>query len=89
MFWPFIIAILSTAFFSIFAWLATRYRRHSWSRLLMWVGLLGILAGCFFFGKVIILYRFATWWWAIAAVFFAAIFGLSAAYFLRKSRQTK
>jgi len=84
---PFLIALGSVAVFSLFAWLATVYRQHVWSRLLMWVGLFFIIGGCWLFGINVICLPFV--WIVISALFFAVLFGISAGYFARKGRQSK
>lgn len=84
---PFLIALGSVAIFSLFAWLATRYREYRSSRLLMWVGLLFILGGCWLFGVNVI--RLPQVWMIVASVFFLLLFLLSAAYFIRRSRKAQ
>ena len=84
---PFLIALGTVAIFSLFAWLATRYREYRFSRLLMWVGLLFILGGCWLFGVNVI--RLPQVWMIVASVFFLLLFLLSAAYFIRRSRKAQ
>jgi drug/metabolite transporter (DMT)-like permease len=84
---PFLIAFGSVAVFSLFAFLATLYREHRSSRLLMWVGLLAILGGCWLFGMNVI--SLSKLWIIITSLFFAVLFGLSAGYFIRRSRKAK
>ncbi|MBA7609136.1 hypothetical protein ES703_16323 [subsurface metagenome] len=82
---PFLIALGSVAVFSLFAFLATLYREYRSSRLLMWVGLLVFLGGCYLFGVNVI--RLPQLWIIIASLFFAVFFGISAGYFIRRSRR--
>ncbi len=82
---PFLIALGSVAIFSLFSFLAALYREHSWSRLLMWVGLLFFLGGCYLFGVNV--FRLPLVWIVVASLFFAVLFGLSAGYFIRRSRR--
>ncbi len=82
---PFLIALGSVAVFSLFAFLAALYREHSSSRLLMWVGLLAILGGCYLFGVNV--FRLPLVWIVVDSIFFAVLFGLSAGYFIRRSRR--
>ncbi|MEA3311725.1 MAG: hypothetical protein U9Q76_05860 [candidate division WOR-3 bacterium] len=84
---PFLIALGSVAVFSLFAFLATLYREHRSSRLLMWVGLLFFLGGCYLFGVNV--FRLPLVWIVVASLFFAVLFGLSAAYFIRRGRRPK
>ena len=84
---PFLIALGSVAVFSLFAFLATLYREHRSSRLLMWVGLLAILGGCWLFGVNV--FRLPLVWIVVDSIFFAVLFGLSAGYFIRRSRRPK
>ena len=84
---PFLIALGSVIIFSLFAWLTARYREYRFSRLLMWVGLLFILGGCWLFGVNVI--RLPRVWIIVASVFFLLLFLLSAAYFIRRSRKAQ
>jgi len=82
---PFLIALGSVAMFSLFAFLAALYREYRWSRLLMWVGLLFFLGGCWLFGVNV--FRLPLAWIVVVSLFFAVLFGLSAGYFIRRSRR--
>jgi len=81
---PFLIAIGAVALFAVFAWLATRYRDQKGSRLYMWPGIILFLGGCYLFGVTVS--RLSLGWIIGAAGFFTVLFGLTAAYFVRKSR---
>jgi len=82
---PFLIALGTVATFSLFAWLADRFRAYTWSRIFMWVGLLFFLGGCYLFGVNV--FRLPLVWIVVASLFFAVLFGLSAGYFIRRSRR--
>lgn len=82
---PFLVAVASVTVFSFFAWLATHFRKRAWSRLLMWAGLAGFLAGCYFFGVTV--YALKPGWMIAEIAFFTVSFGLSAAYFISKGRR--
>jgi hypothetical protein len=84
---PFLIALGSVAIFSFFAWLAARYREYRSSRLLIWVGILFILGGCWLFGVNVI--RLPQVWIIVASLFFLLLFLLSAGYFIRRSRKAQ
>jgi hypothetical protein len=74
--------------FSLFGGIATYFRKYGWSRLLMWAGILSILGGCYLFGINVHLAMKLEFWVGVAAIFFfAVIFGLSAAYFVRQGRK--
>lgn len=92
MFWiftrPFIIALGAVGVFSVFAGIATYYRKHGWSRIVMWAGILLLLGGCYLFGINVNEAMKQKFWVGVSAIFFfAVIFGLSAAYFVRQSRK--
>ncbi len=81
----FAIALGAVLLFSAFAWLATAYRERSWSRLLIWVGVLFFLGGCYLFGVNVTGLPLG---WMIAAIaFFTISFGISAGYFISKGRR--
>ena len=83
----FAIALGAVLLFSLFAWLATAHRKKSWSRLLMWVGILFFLGGCYLFGVNVIGLPLG---WMIAAIaFFTISFGISASYFVSKGRSNR
>jgi len=82
---PFLIAVGSVGVFSLFASIATRYRKESWSRLVMWVGILSFLGGCYLFGVTVI--RLPVAWMVAAIVLFAVLFALSTGYFIARSRR--
>jgi hypothetical protein len=81
----FAIALGAVLIFSVFAWLATAYRRKAWSRFLMWAGILFFLCGCYFFGVNLI--RLPLGWMIAAIAFFTLSFAISAGYFLSKGRR--
>ncbi|MBN2378207.1 hypothetical protein JXM67_00175 [candidate division WOR-3 bacterium] len=82
---PFLIALGTVAVFSFFAWLATRYRDRKGSRLLMWAGIIPFPGGCYLFG--ITVSNLSLGWIIAATGFFTVLFGLTAAYFVRKRRE--
>jgi len=82
---PFLIAVGATALFSVFAWLATRYRAQKNSRLFMWPGIILFLGGCYLFGVTVS--RLSLGWIVGATGFFTVLFGLTAAFFVRKGRE--
>lgn len=82
---PFAVALGSVLLFSAFAWFATTYRGKTWSRLLMWLGILFFLGGCYLFGINVV--RLPPGWMIAAIGFFAISFGISAAYFVGKGRR--
>ncbi|GEM_PF-1861553 len=86
---PLLIAIGSIAAFSIFAWLSSRYREKPYSRLIMWLGILLFLGGCWLFGISIFPVIQISRYWGIGIIaFFAVLFMFTAGYFVRKQRKT-
>ncbi len=83
----FAIALGAVLLFSVFAWLATAYRRKSWSRLFMWVGILFFLGGCYLFGVNAV--RLPVGWMIAAIIFFTVSFGISAGYFIKKGQRNR
>lgn len=81
---PFLIALVAVAAFSFFAFLAERFYKFAWSRFFMWLGILALLAGVWFFGLTV--YRLPLGWMIGAIAFFAAGFVVAAGYFIRRIR---
>lgn len=84
---PFVVALASVGVFSLFAYLATVYRERSSSRLLMWAGIILFLGGCYLFGVLVT--GLCDFLLIAAVIFFAVLFSLSAAYFIRRRRKTR
>ena len=82
---PFLVAVVSVSLFTLLVALSGRYKDHTWSRFLLWAGILCFLIGCYFFGTTVIALPEVPMYLAIGV--FAVLFAGTAGYLAIKRRR--